>query len=666
MRRLGIRIGLAAVSLAAIVMLSVLSRVAQTIERDRDDAYLAAQAAKIAVEQRDRISRAVWRLDTMLTPLIAQESTRPPETYRPFLIESPEVAADDPARQSRRPITRNGLTVGEGEAIPSPLLGWTSDYVRVHFQIDDDGVWSSPQVPAQDEPWRNWIASDEVERRRRLLDELRSSVSSTELFARLPTAQLAIRADKIYATNTSDYGGNLDAARVGDTSAYRQDSLMQMEQAGLNGAEGARGASDAGQEVRDWELRNRLFETFANESLRNQRIVLEYEQAQVGSEFVAEGVTRPVWNGDKLLLIRRVPGEGCELIQGCWLDWTKLRERLLADIVELLPEADLRPADGKVPLEPSMLLATLPVRLVVPEATPGIGNEAGVSSRPSAVRRVLTVAWVLMAAALIAGGVLIIQAESLAERRAQFVSSVTHELRTPLTTFRMYAEMLESGMVPPGESTRGYLSTLRIESERLEHLIENVLAYSRIEHGRTKRKPTTLRLGELLARIEPRLRGRADGAGFAWRLEVDSARCSSESGGDASDAESSGARENEDLLARVVSVDPIAYEQILFNLVDNACKYGRGENSSVTVRIVLDETSWTTEVSDRGPGLDAAVRRRLFRPFSKTDFEAATTAPGIGLGLALCRRLAQGMGGRLELADEPASGACFRLRLPMV
>ncbi len=664
MRRLGVRIGFAAVSLAAIVMLAVLSSVALRIERDRDGAYAAAQAAKIAVEQGDRISRAVWRLDTMLTPLIAQESTRPPATYRAFLVEMPNELPDDPARQSRRPITRNGLTVGEGEAIPSPLLGWTSDYVRLHFQIDDGGNWSSPQVPDRDEPWQSWIASEDLERRRRWLDELRSSVSQAALFERLPTQQLAIRADKIYSTNTSDYGGNLDAVRVGDTSAYRQDSLTQMGQAGINGPQPAQQPAVDGQEVRDWELRNRFYETFANESLRNQRIVLEYEQSQGEPKFATEGVTRPVWNGDKLLLIRRVPGEGCELIQGCWLDWPKLRERLLADIVELLPQADLRPAAGDVPLEPSMLLATLPVRLVVPDGTSAGTNERS-TSRPSAVRRVLGAAWVLMAAALITGGVLIFQAESLAERRAQFVSSVTHELRTPLTTFRMYAEMLESGMVPPGDSTRGYLSTLRIESERLEHLIENVLAYSRIEHGRTKRRPTTLRLGELLDRIEPRLRSRAEGAGFAWRLTVGRP---SHAVGDARDQAEEKRSEDDDgaLLACVVTVDPIAYEQILFNLVDNACKYGRdAEVPEVSVRIDIDGTSWMTEVNDRGRGISTEVRRRLFRPFSKTDFEAATTAPGIGLGLALCRRLASGMGGSLELTDGSEPGACFRLRLPL-
>ena len=73
---------------------------------------------------------------------------------------------------------------------------------------------------------------------------------------------------------------------------------------------------------------------------------------------------------------------------------------------------------------------------------------------------------------------------TLSERRAAFVSSVTHELRTPLTTFRMYAEMLANGMVPDAARRQEYYETLQRESERLTLLVENVLAYARLERGR--------------------------------------------------------------------------------------------------------------------------------------------------------------------------------------
>ena len=72
----------------------------------------------------------------------------------------------------------------------------------------------------------------------------------------------------------------------------------------------------------------------------------------------------------------------------------------------------------------------------------------------------------------------------------------------------------------------------------------------------------------------------------------------------------------------------------------------------------------TIAVADHGPGLSAAVRRRLFRSFSKSAEEAAASAPGIGLGLALSRRLARDMGGDLRLDENAVGGARFILSLP--
>jgi len=69
-------------------------------------------------------------------------------------------------------------------------------------------------------------------------------------------------------------------------------------------------------------------------------------------------------------------------------------------------------------------------------------------------------------------------------------------------------------------------------------------------------------------------------------------------------------------------------------------------------------------VRDQGPGLSDVARRRLFQPFSKSDHEAAASAPGLGLGLALCRSLARAQGGDLEV-ESPPSGAAFVLTLPV-
>ena len=249
-------------------------------------------------------------------------------------------------------------------------------------------------------------------------------------------------------------------------------------------------------------------------------------------------------------------------------------------------------------------------------------------------------AWlcVLLAAAAVAA--LLASVVRLGQRRADFVSAVTHELRTPLTTFHMYTEMLSEGMVPDPQQQRDYLNTLRMEASRLSHLVENVLAYARLERRRVNGlEPASV--ARLLA-CRGRLADRAGQAGMELRIEAD-----------------------DEALAAVVRANPSVVEQILFNLVDNACKYASGGDDK-RIRIVVEpcDGGVRLKVCDQGPGLPRSVARKLFRPFSKSAQEAANSAPGIGLGLALSKRLARDMGGRLTSDPSAARGTTFALFLP--
>ena len=109
-----------------------------------------------------------------------------------------------------------------------------------------------------------------------------------------------------------------------------------------------------------------------------------------------------------------------------------------------------------------------------------------------------------------------------------------------------------------------------------------------------------------------------------------------------------------------------AVEQILFNLIENACKYAEAaEDQVIRVRTQIQADEMLIHVADQGPGISHDVAKRLFHPFHKSSEEAARTAPGVGLGLALCRRLARDLGGDLQLDKSVSKGACFQLRLPL-
>ncbi len=354
----------------------------------------------------------------------------------------------------------------------------------------------------------------------------------------------------------------------------------------------------------------------------------------------------PVWLGEDLILVRQVSGGTSRRIQGVWLDAAAISVSLIKDIADLLPDARLEPVRhswgvllGELPdpdADDPMVMAALPWRLLPGEAA--VVEPVGWTP----MRKTLAVAWIGALLAAMAAVVLLRGVVKLSERRASFVSSVTHELRTPLTTFSLYSDMLAEGMVQDEAKQKSYLRTLRKESARLTHLVENVLAYSRIERGSARARVETVRVGELVDRMCERLRTRAVEAGMELHCEI-----------------------TPDVAEREIRVDTTAVEQIIFNLVDNASKYASGDGCGkvIELRAIAHpklSKGVAFQVCDDGPGIARSESRKLFRAFHKSAQDAAHSKPGVGLGLALCRRLARALGGDLIIVERDR-GACFEL-----
>lgn len=342
----------------------------------------------------------------------------------------------------------------------------------------------------------------------------------------------------------------------------------------------------------------------------------------------------PFWEGDMLLMVRQVWVDGREVLQGCWLDWNALQEVLMSTIRDFFPGAGLRPARaGEGPDAPGRL-SSLPVRLVP-------GESAVAPGLSTASKAALVAGWTFALLGALAGAVVLARATVLSERRGAFASAVAHELRTPLTTFKLYTELLAHGMVADEAEQRELHQTLLVEADRLDHLVKNVLAYARLESNRGVNL-ADIPAGELLDRVGTRLAERARQSGMLLER-----------------------REPTELRAQVLRTDALVVEQILYNLVDNACKYAAGaEDRRIGLELAQDGARLQMRVRDHGPGIPAGERRRLFRPFQKLGPKEARNAPGVGLGLALCRRLAHLLGGELDL-EPGAAGASFALALPV-
>ena len=172
---------------------------------------------------------------------------------------------------------------------------------------------------------------------------------------------------------------------------------------------------------------------------------------------------------------------------------------------------------------------------------------------------------------------------------------MTHELRTPLTTFRMYAEMLARGMVPDANRRQEYFNTLQREAERLTLLVENVLAYARLERGRRPQAQDRVTLAALLDRVGPRLKNRAEQAGMQCEVDLDDGAANQE-----------------------FTTDQGVVEQILFNLVDNAAKYARdATDRRIHVEANRNGKCMRLVVRDHGPGIDERPWSRRMQPFGK-------------------------------------------------
>jgi signal transduction histidine kinase len=586
-------------------------------------------------ELEEVIGSALWQMDTELTQFLAVEIARPSSFYQTS-SPAPDAGNDQPSKTS-------------------PPGNQPSPYVRLHFQVQPDGTWNSPQCA---DPQQIQAApphdstQDNIGGSRQWLNELAQSVTYEDLIAHLPEQKLE---SHWLVDNSGAFPANTGLLPTQDKLFQNALSLpsvqQQMEQVqeelpereldswaqqsvvpGLNPQTMAR--NQRIQQRRSAELQNR------DEALQvaaQQALVQNYfdPSREVSKEPEKLGVSQPVWLGTRLLLARRVEINGRTVVQGCWLDWPRIKETLLERIRPILPGADLAPVDDWQQVPFHRVLATLPVQLVIGEWTPTIYPR-------SPIHLPLWIAWALMALATVAMALLVRGVVALSERRAAFVSAVTHELRTPLTTFQMYAEMLAEGMVSEEGQRAEYLQTLREEAQRLTHLVENVLQYARLERNSQGRRREAVHLDLLLQRIEPRLRDRAEQAEMTIVRECDETLCGIS-----------------------ISTDPAAVEQILFNLVDNACKYARaGNDRRIHCRLQLDRREVRIEIWDHGPGLAKAAVRHLFRPFCKSAQAAADSAPGVGLGLALSHRLARQLGGRLEYSRNNCPGASFTLRLP--
>ncbi len=223
--------------------------------------------------------------------------------------------------------------------------------------------------------------------------------------------------------------------------------------------------------------------------------------------------------------------------------------------------------------------------------------------------------------------------------KTEFVNNISHELKTPLTLIRLYGETLQLKEKLSNEEKKECYEIITKESERLSHLINNVLDFSRIDMGR---KEFDFKKGNLAQVVRDTLesyRYHLEKKGFVIHKEIAS-----------------------DLPEMIFDGEAMA--SVFINLLSNAMKFSK-ETKVVTVKLYKDNGNAVLQVEDKGIGISPKEISRIFKRFYRSKDEIVSETRGSGLGLTLVKHITEAHEGKIKVQSEPGKGSTFSIILPI-
>ena len=226
------------------------------------------------------------------------------------------------------------------------------------------------------------------------------------------------------------------------------------------------------------------------------------------------------------------------------------------------------------------------------------------------------------------------------EMRKEFVANVSHELRTPLTNVRSYAETLRDSDDIPRDTANSFLDIIIGETDRMTHIVQDLLTLSRLESGRADLKMTRFHFGDAIESVCRAVDLEAQRHRHALRREFAS----------------------QDL--PMISGDRDRLEQVMMNVIGNAIKY-TPDGGEIRVSAGAGGGKVWMEVADNGIGIPKSDWNRIFDRFYRVDKARSRESGGTGLGLSIAREIVQRHGGAIGLTEHQGPGTTVRIVLPI-
>jgi PAS domain S-box-containing protein len=232
------------------------------------------------------------------------------------------------------------------------------------------------------------------------------------------------------------------------------------------------------------------------------------------------------------------------------------------------------------------------------------------------------------------------EAEAASRAKSTFLANTSHELRTPLNAIVGLAALASD----PGLDSalrQSHLEQIVHSARALAAIISDILDLSKIEAGRLELETSRFDLVQLLQSLHGAWEPLARSRGLRLSLQID------------------------DALASAVQGDALRLRQIVGNLLSNALKFTAQGTVALCAAPGEREGDVRIEVRDSGPGIEPAVRERLFKPFTQADESTTRRYGGTGLGLSISHELAVLMGGCVGVQSRPGAGSCFWVEVPL-